>query len=251
MTKMPVMFLKREGRPDIAYQRTKGENKDLPLVVFMGGFRSDMTGTKAEFLSGTCAARGQGYIRFDYSGHGQSGGDFIDGTIGSWLEDALAIIDNLTEGPLIVVGSSMGGWIALRTAMLRQIRVKGLIGLAAAPDFTRDIPRMMTDAQKQELESKGYFTEPNEYDSAYIFTKKLLEEGERHCMLDGAIAIDCPVRLIQGMKDADVPWQTAHRIAGALTTQDKKVYLREEGTHRLSSDEDLALLDQLVVELSA
>lgn len=145
----------------------------------------------------------------------------------------------------------MGGWIALRSALLRKDRVKGLIGLAAAPDFTRDLPRMMTDAQKKEMASKGYFTEPNEYDSSYIFTRKLLEEGDRHCLLDNAIAIDCPVRLIQGMKDSDVPWQTAHRIANALTTPDKKVYLREEGTHRLSSEDDLALLDQLVVELSA
>lgn len=248
---MPVMFLKREGYPDIAYQGTKGENPHLPTVVFMGGFRSDMTGTKAEFLSEACAERGQNHIRFDYGGHGQSGGDFLEGTIGSWLDDALAVIDGLTQGPLIIVGSSMGGWIALRTALLRKDRVKGLIGLAAAPDFTRDIPKMMTDAQRQELSSKGYFTEPNEYDSSYIFTQKLLEEGERHCLLDAPIAIDCPVRLIQGMKDSDVPWQMAHRIANALTSADKKVYLREEGTHRLSSEDDLALLDQLVVELSA
>jgi len=251
VTKMPVMFLKREGRPDIAYQRTEGKNAVLPTVVFMGGFRSDMTGTKAEFLSEACAARGQNYVRFDYSGHGQSGGDFLEGTIGAWLDDALAVVDTMTEGPLILVGSSMGGWIALRAALERKELVKGLIGLAAAPDFTRDIPRMMTDAQKEEMESKGYFTEPNEYDSSYIFTRKLLEEGERHCVLDGPIRIDCPVRLIQGMKDSDVPWQTAQRIADALTTTNKKVYLREEGTHRLSSEDDLALLDALVTELSA
>ena len=248
---MPVMFLKRQGLPDVAYQRTGGENRDLPTVVFMGGFRSDMTGTKAEFLSNACAARGQQYVRFDYSGHGQSGGDFIEGTIGSWVDDALAIVDSQTQGPLIIVGSSMGGWIALRTALLRASRVKGLIGLAAAPDFTRDIPKMMTDAQKEEMRTNGYFTEPNDYDSSYIFTKKLLEEGEKHCLLDSPIPIDCPVRLIQGMKDSDVPWQTAHRIANALTTDDKKVYLREEGTHRLSSEDDLALLDTLVLELSA
>lgn len=248
---MSVEFLKREGLPDLAYLGTKGENPALPTVIFLGGFRSDMMGTKAEYLAQACARRGQAYLRFDYSGHGQSGGSFIEGTIGSWVGDALAVIDTLTQGPLIVIGSSMGGWIALRAALLRKERVKGLIGLAAAPDFTRSLPALMTQAQKEELESKGYFTEANDYDSDYIFTKKLLEEGEAHCMLDGPIAIDCPVRLIQGMKDADVPWQTAHRIAGALRTQDKKVYLREEGTHRLSSEEDLALLDRLVVELSA
>lgn len=247
---MSVMFLKRNGRPDIAYQETKGENGALPTVVFMGGFRSDMNGTKAEFLSHSCAARGQKYLRFDYSGHGQSGGEFIDGTIGLWLDDALAVVDTLTTGPLVIVGSSMGGWIALCTALRRKERMKGLIGLAAAPDFTRDIPTIMTDAQKQELEAKGYFTEPNEYDSSYIFTKKLLDDGEAYCLLDKPIAVDCPVRLVQGMKDNDVPWQTAHRIANALTTQNKEVYLREEGTHRLSTEEDLALLDKLVVELS-
>lgn len=248
---MPLKFLKREGRPDIAYQETKGENAALPTVVFMGGFRSDMTGSKAEFLHRSCTARGQRYLRFDYSGHGQSGGDFMDGTIGSWLEDSLAVVDTLTQGPLIVAGSSMGGWIALRVALLRKDRVAGLIGLAAAPDFTRDIPKMMTTAQKEDLGSKGYFTEANDYDSPYIFTKKLLDEAEAHCLLDGPIAIDCPVRLIQGMKDKDVPWQTAHRIANAITAADKKVYLREEGTHGLSNEDDLALLEQCVMELSA
>lgn len=248
---MSVEFLKRDGLPDLAYLGTKGENPALPTVIFLGGFRSDMTGTKADYLAQACAARGQTYVRFDYRGHGRSGGAFIDGTIGSWLEDALAVIDALTQGPLILVGSSMGGWIALRAALLRKGRVKGIIGLAAAPDFTRDIPAQMTQTQKEELESKGYFTEANEYDSDYIFTKKLLEEGEAHCLLDGPIAIDCPVRLVQGLKDADVPWQTAQRIADALTTPDKKIYLREEGTHRLSSEEDLALLDRLVAELSA
>ncbi len=245
------MFLRRTGLPDIAYQETGGENASLPTVIFMGGFRSDMNGTKAEFLSQACAVRGQKYLRFDYSGHGQSGGDFIEGTIGSWLSDSLAVIDTLTAGPLVVVGSSMGGWIALRAALERKERLKGLIGLAAAPDFTRDIPAIMTDAQKEELRTRGYFTQPNEYDSFHLFTKKLLEEGEAHCLLDRPIAIECPVRLIQGMKDYDVPWQTAHRIANALSTKDKMVYLREDGTHRLSTEEDLALLDKLVVELSA
>ena len=130
---MSVQFLKRPGHPDIAYQAINGKNAALPTVVFMGGFRSDMTGTKAAFLSDACAARGQGYVRFDYRGHGQSGGDFMDGTIGSWLEDALAVVDMLTQGPLVIVGSSMGGWIALRTALLRKERVRGLVGRAAAP----------------------------------------------------------------------------------------------------------------------
>ena len=247
---MSVLFLKREGAPDIAYRTTKGENGNLPTVLFLTGFRSDMEGTKAAFLASSCAARGQSYVRFDYRGHGQSGGVFEDGTIGFWLSDALDVIDKLTQGPLIVVGSSMGGWIALRATLERKDRIKGLIGLAAAPDFTRVIPARMSEAQKAQMESDGFILQANDYDTPYKITKKMLEEGEIHCLLGGPINIDVPVRLIQGMKDAEVPWQTAHRIQNALTTQDKKVFLREDGDHRLSSEDDLALLEKIVVELS-
>lgn len=249
---MSVSFLKREEAPDIAYIRTNGETDALPTVVFLTGFRSDMMGTKAEFLASSCVRRGQNCLRFDYRGHGQSGGRFEDGTIGLWLSDALAAIDSLTTGPLILVGSSMGGWIALHVALARKERVAGLIGLAAAPDFTRQIAAMMKDAQKQQLATKGFFTEPNDYDDRpYIITRGLLEDGEKQCLLDAPIRIDCPVRLMQGMKDADVSWQTAHRIASAITGGDKKVYLREHGDHRLSAPDDLALLEKLVMELSA
>lgn len=249
---MSVSFLKREGAPDIAYIRTKGENEGLPCVVFLSGFRSDMMGTKAEFLASSCARRGQPYLRFDYRGHGQSGGAFEDGTIGLWLSDALAAIDALTDGPLILVGSSMGGWLALLAALARKERTKGLVGLAAAPDFTREIPTRMNAAQKSQMDKEGFFTQPSDYgDAPLVFTRTLLEEGEAHCLLDAPVAIDCPVRLIQGMKDADVPWQTAHRISNAITGADKKVFLREDGDHRLSAAGDLALLEQLVVELSA
>lgn len=248
---MSVSFLKREGAPDIAYIRTIGENNALPTIVFLTGFRSDMMGTKAEFLASSCAARGQACLRFDYRGHGQSGGSFEDGTIGLWLSDALAVIDTLTAGPVVLVGSSMGGWIALLAALARKERVCGLIGLAAAPDFTRDIPGRMSELQKEQMASEGFFSQPNDYDDRpYIITRALLEEGGAHCLLDAPIAIDCPVYLIQGMKDAEVPWQTAHRISNAVTGKDKKVHLREEGDHRLSTGDDLALLEKLVVELS-
>lgn len=248
---MSVSFLKREGAPDIAYIRTKGENDALPTVVFLTGFRSDMMGTKAEFLASSCAERGQSFLRFDYRGHGQSGGAFEDGTIGLWLSDALAAIDALTTGPVVLVGSSMGGWIALLAALARKERVCGLIGLAAAPDFTRDIPNRMSEEQKAQMAAEGFISLPNDYDDRpYIIARTLLEEGENHCLLHAPVAIDCPVRLIQGMKDAEVPWQTAHRICNAITGEDKKVYLREEGDHRLSTEDDLVLLEKLVVELS-
>lgn len=249
---MSVSFLKREGAPDIAYIRTKGENGALPTVVFLTGFRSDMMGTKAEFLASSCALAAQNYLRFDYRGHGQSGGAFEDGTIGLWLSDALAAIDALTAGPLVLIGSSMGGWIALLAALARKERIAGLIGLAAAPDFTRLIPSRMSDAQKHQMAAEGLFTQPSEYDDKpLVITRALLEEGEFHCLFDAPIDLDCPVRLMQGMKDAEVPWQMAHRIANAITGADKKVYLREEGDHRLSGADDLALLQRLVAELSA
>ena len=249
---MSVSFLKREDAPDLAYIRTKGENEALPTVVFLTGFRSDMMGAKADYLARSCARRGQNYLRFDYRGHGQSGGAFEDGTIGLWLSDALAAIDALTAGPLVLVGSSMGGWIGLLATLARKDRVIGFIGLAAAPDFTRGIPSRMSEAQKEQLAKEGFFYEPNDYDvRPYMITRTLLEEGDAHCLFDAPIDIECPVRLIQGMKDTDVPWQTAHRIANAITGADKTVYLREEGDHRLSSDDDLSLLEKLVAALPA
>ncbi len=247
---MDITFLTRENAPDLAYRLVSGKDS-LPTVIFCGGFRSDMEGTKAAFLDEACRARGQSYIRFDYRGHGKSQGEFKEGTIGLWLEDALAIIDNLTTGKIILIGSSMGGWISLRAAILRSARVQGLIGLAAAPDFTREIRDMMTEKQQKDIDETGVCYVPNDYSDPYPITQTLIEEGENHILLEHEIPVDCPVRLIQGMKDTDVAWQTAHRISNALRTNDKKVYLREEGDHRLSAQEDLALLDTLIVELSA
>lgn len=244
----PLSFLIRPGLPDLAYRKIEGRP---PTALFLGGFASDMEGTKAAFLANACAARGQGFVRFDYSGHGASGGDFEEGTIGVWSRDALAVIDTLTDGPLLLIGSSMGGWIALLSALARPERVIGLIGLAAAPDFTRDIPPRMSAAQRTLLAQEGRFALPHDYDGkTRHVTRELLDDGEDHCLLPGPIAIDCPVRLIQGVKDAEVPWQMAQRLSKALTSKDKEVYLREEGDHRLSTPDDLALLERLVIELS-
>jgi len=248
---MSVSFLKRENAPDLAYRIVEGHNANLPTIVFLTGFRSDMKGTKAEFLATECLRRGQRLVLFDYRAHGQSGGAFEDGTIGLWRDDALDIIDKLTAGPLILIGSSMGGWIGLLAAIARADRLKGFIGLAAAPDFTRVVKSHMNDAQKSELAKNGYFLLPNDYvESPHMITKKLLDDAESLCLLDHEIPIDAPVRLIHGMKDSEVAWQTAHRILNALRTQDKKAYLREEGNHSLSAPEDLTLLAKLVDELS-
>lgn len=237
---------------EIAYVRTPPIDQGLPGVVFMGGYRSDMDGTKALFLEQECAVRGQAFIRFDYGGHGKSGGAFVDGTIGTWMEDALAVIDQLTEGPQILVGSSMGGWISLLCALARPSRVACVIGLAAAPDFTRDVRAKMAPDHVRQMEEKGYFEEPNDYSpEPYIFTRALLEDGERRCLLDAPIPLTIPVRLIQGMQDADVEWQKAHRIKAALPGADVDVILIESGDHRLSRAEDLAILGRVLGDLTA
>jgi len=248
---MSVSFLKREGAPDLAYRIIEGHNKNLPTVLFLPGFRSDMGGTKAQFLAQECPRNGQRLVLFDYRAHGQSGGAFEDGTIGLWRDDALDIIDFVTNGPLVLVGSSMGGWIGLLAAIARPDRVKGYIGIAAAPDFTRVVKSHMNERQRADLAQNGYFLLPNVYtESPHMITKKLLDDAEHHCLLDGEIAIDAPVRLINGMKDDEVPWQTAPRILNALRSQDKKAYMREEGNHSLSAPDDLALLAKLIGELS-
>lgn len=251
-----LQFLTRTQKPDLAYKYlaadpARSAGRALPTLVFLTGFCSDMEGTKALYLADLCAARGQAMLRFDYSGHGQSGGDFMDGTIGAWFEDALAVIDAVPEGPLLLVGSSMGGWIGLLCALARPERVIGYIGLAAAPDFTKDVSNILSAEQRALLDHQGYFPLPGDTpERRRIVTRRLLEEGAEHCLLPGPIAIDCPVRLIQGMKDDDVPWPTAQRLLDAIRSSDKKVHFVEEGDHRLSTPSDLALLGRMVAEIS-
>src|SRR5947207_12344476 len=180
------------ARPDgaaIAYHRLEGAT---PGIVFLGGFRSDMTGTKALFLEDYCRRHGRAYLRFDYFGHGASSGDFAEGTIGRWREDAIAVIDSLTEGPQILVGSSMGGWIMLLAALARPQRVAALIGIAAAPDFTAELlPKRLTPEQRRELDEKGAVTVPSDYDAAgYLYTSALIEDGRQHLLLGGPIPLD-------------------------------------------------------------
>ena len=234
---------------DLAYVKTPGKS---PTIVFLGGYRSDMDGTKALYLEQLAKEQGYGFLRFDYGGHGVSGGAFKDGTIGSWTEDALFMIDHQTQGDLILAGSSMGGWIALLCALKRPERVKALLGIAAAPDFTLWIEEELTAQHRAELAEKGYFEEPNEYsDEPYLFTAALLEDGRKQALLGGEIALDIPVRLAQGMKDTDVPWQTAHRIKNAITGKDVEVLLVETADHRFSRPEDLELLGRTVLDLAA
>jgi pimeloyl-ACP methyl ester carboxylesterase len=245
-----VKSLARSGGATIAYRRRDGA---APGIVFLGGFRSDMTGAKALFLDDYCRRNGRAFVRFDYFGHGESSGDFADGTISRWRDDAAAVIDSQTEGKQILIGSSMGGWIMVLAALARPERVQALIGIAAAPDFTADLlPRRLSEAQLREIEEKGRVTLPSDYDPAgYLYTKALIDDGNRNLVLRGEIALTRPVRLLHGMADASVPWQQSLRLAEQLAGSDVTVTLVKGGDHRLSRDEDLARLAGVIDALVA
>ena len=221
-----------------------------PTLVFLPGYRSDMAGTKAEALDGWAAAHGRALLRLDYSGHGASEGAFTDGSIGQWLADALAVIDGCTAGPLLLVGSSMGGWIALLVALARPGCVAGLVGIAAAPDFTEDLMwAAMAPSEQDALRALGMIEVPSEYGAPLPITWRLIEEGRNHLLLRGPIPITAPVRLVQGQMDPDVPWETALRLASRLAGGDVRTILVKDGDHRLSRPADLALLIDTVAGL--
>jgi len=212
-----------------------------------------MAGTKATFLDDFCAARGLGYVRFDYSGHGASSGRFEDGTIGAWAQDAVAVIDRVADGPLVLVGSSMGGWIMLLAALARPNRIAGLVGLAPAPDFTEAlIWNRLSNEERDRLMRDGRLVTPSQYsEEPTILTRALIEEGRRHLLLSAPIGIRCPVRLLHGMADPDVPHRLSLDLAERLVSTDVRVTLIKDGDHRLSRAEDLALLGATIDELLA
>ena len=211
-----------------------------------------MAGTKATYLDGFCAARGLPYVRFDYSGHGLSSGRFEDGTIGAWAEDAIAVIDHAADGPLVLIGSSMGGWIMLLAALARPDRIAGLVGLAPAPDFTEAlIWNRLIDEDRDLLLRAGRLERPSAYsEEPTILTRALIEEGRSH-LLSAPIGIRCPVRLLHGMADPDVPHRLSLDLAERLVSNDVRVTLIKDGDHRLSRAEDLALLGATIEELLA
>lgn len=240
--------LTRQDGATIAYHRLV---ESSPGVVFLGGFRSDMTGTKAVYLEDYCRRRGHAYLRFDYFGHGASGGDAALGTIGRWAEDAIAVLDSLTDGPQVLVGSSMGGWVMLLAALARPFRVHALVGIAAAPDFSEDLvwPRLDPGQQRQ-LRENGAVTLPSEYDPAgHTYRLGLFEDGKRHLVMRRAIALECPARLLHGMSDASVPWHTSLSLAERLASRDVVVTLVKDGDHRLSRETDLERLGRTLDEL--
>lgn len=239
----PALFVRPDGLR-LAYRQRSGVG---PVIVFLPGYMSDMEGGKAVALDAWAAQSGRAMLRMDYAGCGASEGRFVDGTLASWRDDVLLLIDALVEGPVVLVGSSMGGWLALLVALARPDRVAGLVGIAAAPDFT---DWGFTDADKALLMTEGRIEEPTPYgDQPYVTTLGFWESGQALRLLDGPIAIDCPVRLLQGQRDDDVPWETALRTAGLVRSSDVQTLLVKDGDHRLSRDGDITLLIRTVASL--
>ncbi|MEI2386188.1 alpha/beta hydrolase [Breoghania sp. JC706] len=214
-----------------------------PGVIWLSGFKSDMLGSKVVEVARAAREAGNAVTRFDYSGHGESGGAFVDGTISRWLEETQAVFDRFCTQPTIIVGSSMGGWLALLLALSRKHtgNVAGLVLVAPAPDFTEELLwKEFPDDVKHQIETTGRYERPSEYsDEPYIYTRELIEDGRRNLVLGGSIDPGCPVRILQGMQDADVPWQHAMELVSRLPSSDVTVTLVRDGDHRLSRPQDI------------
>lgn len=232
----------------LAFERIEGRG---PTFVFLCGFHSEMNGTKGAFLARWAAETGRSFLRFDYSGHGRSDGRFEDGTIGRWRDDALTVIDAASDGPLILVGSSMGGWMALLTALARPARVRGLLLIAPAPDFTEALLwKNLPEQARAEIMARGQWMRPSAYEAPYPITRALIEEGRSHLLLGKPIPFAGPVRILQGEADPDVPWRHALALAGDLASKDVVFTLIKDGDHRLSRPQDLARLIATAEELA-
>ena len=252
LTRPPII---PEGEAEIiAYAREIPADPAGPTgLTWLGGFKSDMTGTKATALADWAKRARRHFLRFDYFAHGASSGTFTEGTIGRWHEDALAMIDEKAVGPQILIGSSMGGWVALLTALARPERVRGLVLIAPAPDFTEALMWEGFPAEvKEMLQRDGVYRQPSEYDEEpYEISMKLIEEGRNHLLLGKSIPITCPVRILQGMKDEDVPWNHAMRLVEMLESTDVTITLSKSGDHRLSTPADIERLTSEIEALIA
>ncbi|WP_022683550.1 alpha/beta fold hydrolase [Sphingobium bisphenolivorans] len=239
----PAMFARPDGLR-LAYRHRAGQG---PTVVFLPGYMSNMEGGKAVALDDWAGRSRRAMLRLDYAGNGASEGRFDEGTLAGWRDDVLLLIDSLVEGPVVLVGSSMGGWLALLVALARPGRVAGLVGIAAAPDFT---DWGFTDADKALLATEGRIVEPSPYgEEPSVTTLGFWQSGQDLRVLESELAIDCPVRLLQGQDDPEVPWQTALRLAAQLRSSDVQTLLVKDGDHRLSRDADIALLIRTVAAL--
>jgi pimeloyl-ACP methyl ester carboxylesterase len=242
----------------IAVRARKGGS---PGLFWLGGFKSDMQGTKALALDTWALQQGRASVRFDYSGHGESGGDFADGTIGRWLEESVAVFERFCEGRQVVIGSSMGGWMALLLARELARRkgskdgqsrasLAGLVLIAPAPDFTEELMwKGFSPEVRRQIETTGVWLRPSEYGDPYPITRHLIEEGRQHLLLGGAIEVGCPVRILQGAKDPDVPWKHAFALAHRLPADDVVLTMIQDGDHRLSRPQDIARIIAAVAEI--
>lgn len=237
-----IKYLQPNKKDRIAYHQHKGKG---PGVIFIHGLFSNMDGAKAKDLEAFCKKRGQAYVRFDCTGHGKSSGKFTDGTIGSWAKDLEAIL-KLTKGPQILVGSSMGGWLALLMAKRHPKRVKAIVGVAAAPDFTTKIWDIATPAIRKELIKKGVYHRPSSKDDSIPITYKLLQDGKKHLLLTKSLKLKCPVHLIQGMEDKSVFWRHALKISDTIKGNDVKITFIKDADHRLSRKQDITVIQEAV-----
>lgn len=244
----PPDYLALPGGLSIAYRKSDGRS---PGVIFLPGFGSDMGGSKARHLAAWAEREGRAFLRFDYFGHGHSSGDFELGTIGHWGNDALALLDIVAApGPQVLVGSSMGGWLMLLVAQSRPERIAGMVGIAAAPDFTEDlIWDQLGPAQRDALMQEGRLVIPSDYDAPYRITRTLIEEGRNHLVLRSPLHLEAPLRLLHGTEDKDVPWERSLSLLDAYEGRDARLTLVKGGDHRLSRPEDLDLLTATVAEV--
>ena len=252
---VPATFINvgNDGRQIAVRTRSGGS----PGLFWLGGFKSDMAGTKALALDGWAAERGRACVRFDYSGHGESGGDFTGGTIGRWLEESLAVFEAFCTGPQVVIGSSMGGWMALllARALLKRPAARaslaGLVLIAPAPDFTEELMwKSFSPDAKRDIETTGVWLRPSEYGDPYPITRNLIEEGRNHLLLGGSILTGCPVRILQGAQDPDVPWRHAFALAERLPADDVVLTMIRDGDHRLSRPQDISRILAAVAEFA-
>ena len=241
------------GRRRIAVRARTGA---APGLFWLSGFHSDMRGTKAIALDAWAAERNRACVRFDYSGHGESGGAFVDGTIGRWLEETVAVFEQFCAGPQIVIGSSMGGWVALLLARelarrpARRASLAGLVLIAPAPDFTEELMwKGFSPEARHAIETEGVWLRPSAYGEPYPITRALIEEGRNHLLLGGSIDVGCPVRILQGAQDPDVPWQHAFALAHRLPVDDVVLTMIQDGDHRLSRPQDIARIIAAVAEM--
>lgn len=237
-------YIKSTAGHRLAYRKSEGASGH-PRLVWFSGFNSDMTGSKVVTLEAWAKDRAIPFLAFDYSGHGESEGEFAKGTISGWRDDCLTIVDALTEErePLVLVGSSMGGWMALLTALARKSRIAGMVLIAPAPDFTQKLMWAEFDeAVKTEIMQQGFWMRPSEFGDPYPITRDLIEDGRNWQIMDEEIALTCPVRILQGVLDDAVPWQHSQALVSKLASEDVVYTLVKDGDHRLSRDHDIARL---------